>query len=136
MVIGDWEASLIAALSRVIWADGVLRPEEGRFFVDVVKGLKLPVDVASDIYRRVLTPDTSHTCDVSSLDEEDRRWILGFGFLMSIQDGEVADSEIAALRTLADEFGIGWDKAQQIFEEAEALGPQLKQVILADEDRS
>lgn len=116
---------LMSALAEVAWADGVLRPEEARFFVDVVKQLGLTEDVAAVTYELVLTAQTVEGLDLRLLDRDDRRWVLGFGYLMSAVDGDVTATEIAVLQDLARRLGVPWVEAETLFQEAESLRPMV-----------
>lgn len=123
--MSDRRACLLTALGEIAWADGVLRPEEAKFFVDVVAELGLPGDEVVTIYRDVLVPGPIAELDISELDDDDRRWVLGFGYLMAGVDGHVADEELAVLRGLADRFDITWDDAKALFEDADSVREAL-----------
>lgn len=111
--------SLIATLTEVAWADGILRPQEAAFFVDVVSRLELPAEEEALIYRGVLSGSTD--TDDAVLDADDRRWVLGFGYLMAAVDGDVDPREIAALQLIAARLGINSDEAQALFADARSL---------------
>jgi tellurite resistance protein len=123
--MSDRRACLLAALGEVAWADGILRPDEAKFFVDVVAELDLPLDEVSGVYRNVLVPGPVAELEIAELDDDDRRWVLGFGYLMAGVDGEVADTELAVLRELAERLGIAWDDAQALFQDAESMRAAL-----------
>ena len=112
---------LISSLGEVAWADGVLHAREARLFLEVIAGLDLPEKLIADVYRAVLNPDARTLLDPSQLDEDDRRWILGFGYLMSAADGDVSDVELSVLRGIAKRLDVPWDRAERIFQEAEQV---------------
>lgn len=113
--------TLLAALKDVAWADGVLRPQEARFFLDVISQLKLPAEDAAQIFRDVLSDEPSTNTNASALDDDDKKWVLGFGYLMAAADGDVDAKELAVLRGLADRFGVTWDRAEALFTEARSV---------------
>ena len=115
--------NLLAALKDVAWADGVLRPQEAGFFVDVVSRLELTSEEAAYVYRDVLLGDSAKA-DALSLEDDDKRWVLAFGYLMASADNDVDDREIAVLLSLAGQFGISSDDAQRIFADARSLARQ------------
>lgn len=116
---------LLSALAEVAWADGVLKPQEARFFVDVISQLSLPADAASALYHDILAPSAGPSVDATKVDEDDRRWILGFGHLMSACDGDVSPAEVEVLRSLAERLNVPWDHAELLFKEAETILPLL-----------
>jgi uncharacterized tellurite resistance protein B-like protein len=117
------EHCLLSALAEVAWADGVLKPQEAQFFVDVITQLALPADAAAALYRDILATDAPASLDPIHVDEDDRRWILGFGHLMSACDGEVSPSEVDVLRSLARRLGVSWEEAQALFKQADTIRP-------------
>ncbi len=117
--------NLLTALGAVAWADGVLRPEEARFFAQVVAGLDLDADREAAIFRQLLVPPPIAALDLTELDDDDRQWLLGFGYLMASADGEVAPEEMAVLEALAKRVDIAWEDAQKLFEEAESIKPAV-----------
>lgn len=114
------------ALSQVAWADGVLKPSEAKFFTDVIVGLEAGPEVAAEAFGVALRPGSVDDLNLSELDDDDRRWVLGFGFLMAKADGEVADSEMEVLRSLAGAFGVEWSAAEALFAEAETMLPTVR----------
>lgn len=112
---------LMTILSRVAWADGVLRPREAAFFCEVVDGLGLEPEARATALRAILDPSADAPVETGTLDEDDRRWLLGFGFLMSKVDGEIHESELAVLRSLASRFGVSAEDTERVFTEADSL---------------
>lgn len=118
---------LMNALSSVAWADGVLRPDEAQFFVEVVSQLGLPPEEAALVLQSVLAPRGVDDLDTAVLDEDDRRWALGFGYLMALSDGSVADTELNVLRTLAKCLEVAWTEAEELFAEVRAAHAQAQE---------
>ncbi|MAQ19800.1 MAG: hypothetical protein CMN30_33985 [Sandaracinus sp.] len=124
-VMADRRIMMLACLSEVAWADGVLKPTEAAFFVEVVDGLGLTGSMAIGALRQVLLP-ASAELDLAILDGDDRRWVLGFGYLIAAADGDVSRDELDVLETFARRFGVSSAEAQTIFEEGMAMRDRLQ----------
>ena len=117
----DRRISALTVLGLVTWADGVLHPEEARFFVEAVNGFELPNDDKVKAYREILIPPDIGKLDVSGLDDDDRRWLLLMGYVMASVDGHVAPEEFDMLRRLSDLFGVDWNEARALFRDGDAI---------------
>ena len=116
---------LIRALAVIAWADGVLRPGEADFFLGVLRGLDLTDETEKETLAAVLRPGSPDDILKVHYDEEDRRWVIGFGYLMAAADGEVCSEEMDALKQIGAEFDLEPGEVERILEEARTAMPAL-----------
>ena len=119
------EYVLLTALAEIAWADGVLHRREARFFKGVLEEVGLKKEHSADVFASILDPNTKGMLASDIIDEEDKRWIIGFGYLMAAADGEVNSKEMDVIRRFADEFGFDEATVENIIQQAETLMPQI-----------
>jgi uncharacterized membrane protein YebE (DUF533 family) len=117
------------ALAAIGWADGHLDQEEADAIVRTALEEGLDIDEISEIEAATKKPVDIGVIDRKNMSKQDRLFVYAVASWMTRLDGEVTDTELAALRTLGDVLKVP-DKPR---EHADAIAQEV--VELSDDDR-
>ena len=94
------------ALAAIGWADGNLDPEEADAIVRTATESGLDIDEIAEIEAATRTPIDIGEIDRRGLSKEDRLFVYAVASWMTWLDGDVTESEQAALAKLGDALKI------------------------------
>jgi uncharacterized membrane protein YebE (DUF533 family) len=102
------------ALAAIGWADGQLDPDEADAIVRTALEEGLDLDEIGAIEEATKKPVDIGVIDRSGMSKEDRLFVYGVASWMTRLDGQVTDSEIAALGRLGDALKVPEKPRQQV----------------------
>jgi uncharacterized membrane protein YebE (DUF533 family) len=117
------------ALAAIGWADGHLDQEEADAIVRTALEEGLDIDEISEIEAATKKPVDIGVIDRKNMSKQDRLFVYAVASWMTRLDGQVTDTELAALRKLGDALKVP-DKPR---EHADAIAQEV--VELSDDDR-
>ncbi len=94
------------ALAAVGWADGNLDSEEADAIVRMASEEGLEIDEIAEIEQAVKSPVDIGEIDRRNMKKEDRLFVYAVAAWMTWLDGEVSETETAALKKLGDALRI------------------------------